>query len=144
MILTDVNVLVYAFRREAEQHDAYAAWLGRVVEGADELALHDGVLAGFVRIVTNARFMPDPAPTSTALEFVTRLRGAARARWVPTGHQTWQALGRLVDQDADIRGNLVPDAHLAATAVAHGCRLATADRGFSRYPGLRWFDPART
>ena len=142
MILTDVNVLVYAFRREAERHEMYAGWLARVVDGADELALHDAVLSGFVRIVTNPRFMPDPAPARTALDFVARLRGATRARWVPAGHQTWEALGRLVDDDGGIRGNRVPDAHLAAVALAHGCRLATADRGFARYPGLRWFDPA--
>ncbi|MDQ3642021.1 MAG: hypothetical protein M3450_11325 [Actinomycetota bacterium] len=36
----------------------------------------------------------------------------------------------------------MPDAHLAAVAVAHGCRLATADRGFARFPALDWFDPA--
>lgn len=144
MILTDVNVLVSAFRREAEQHEVYATWLTRVVDGADELALHDPVLSGFVRIVTNPRFLADPTPARFALEFVNRLRGAARARWLPAGHPTWDALGHLVDQDTGIRGNVVPDAHLAAAALAHGCRLATADRGFARYPGLRWFDPATT
>lgn len=39
MILPDVNVLVYAYRREAEDHDTYAAWLTTVVAGQDELAL---------------------------------------------------------------------------------------------------------
>jgi toxin-antitoxin system PIN domain toxin len=142
VILPDVNVLVYAFRREADQHEVYASWLAGVVDGADELALHDMVLSGFVRIVTSPRFTDDPAPARAALDFVARLRGAARARWLPAGHQTWETLGRLVEGDGAIRGNRVPDAHLAAAAIAHGCRLATADRGFSRYPGLRWFDPA--
>jgi predicted nucleic acid-binding protein len=36
----------------------------------------------------------------------------------------------------------VPDAYLAALAISHGCRLATADRGFARFPGLDHFDPA--
>ena len=142
MILPDVNVLVYAFRREAGQHEAYASWLAGVVDGADELALHDASLSGFVRIVTSPRFLEDPAPTRAALDFVDRLRGAARARWVPAGHQAWQRLGSLVGGDSGIRGNRVPEAHLAGVALAHGCRLATADRGFARYPGLRWFDPA--
>ena len=48
----------------------------------------------------------------------------------------------LVDQDGGITGNVVPDAHLAAVALTYGCRLATADRGFARFPGLDWFDPA--
>lgn len=45
-------------------------------------------------------------------------------------------------REAAISGNLVPDAYLAAVALAHGCRVATADRGFARFPGLDWFDPA--
>ena len=142
MILPDVNVLVYAFRPEAARHEAYARWLSALVAGADELALHDTVLSGFVRVVTNPRVMDDPAPTAAALELVTALRRASRARWVPSGHRSWEAFDRLVADDRGIRGNRVPDAHLAALALTHGCRLATADRGFARYPGLRWFDPA--
>lgn len=139
MILPDVNVLVYAFRREASGHERYAAWLAAVVGGDDELALHDSSLSGFVRIVTNPRVVATPAPTQVALDFVARLRTARRSRWLGAGDLSWARLARLVQAD---RGNLVPDAHLAALAIAHGCRVATADRGFARFPGLDWFDPA--
>jgi len=142
VILPDVNVLVYAFRREADEHERYASWLADVVAGADELALHDHALLGVVRIVTNPRIMPKPAPISLALEFVGRLHTASRARWLPAGPASWRHLGDLADHDRGITGNLVPDAYLAALALAHGCRLATADRGFARFPRLDWFDPA--
>ena len=141
MILPDVNVLVYAFRAEARQHEAYAGWLTGLINGADEFALHDPVLSGFVRVVTHPRVFTEPAPASAALGFVGVLRTAARARWIPSGHESWEVLGRFAEGDKAIRANLVPDAHLAATAVAHGARLATADRGFARFPGLRFFDP---
>ncbi len=55
----------------------------------------------------------------------------------------WAAFAGFAAGDDAVRGNLVPDAWLAALAVAHGCRVATADRGFSRFPGLESFDPAR-
>jgi len=42
----------------------------------------------------------------------------------------------LVDDDRGITGNLTPGAYLATLALTHGCRLATADRGFRRFPGL--------
>ena len=142
MILPDVNVLVYAFRREAVGHHRYASWLAEVVAGGDELALTDHSLIGFVRIVTNHRIFAKPAPTGVALDFVARLRGAPRARWLPAGAPCWDRVQELVDRDRGISGNLVPDAYLAAAALAHGCRLATADRGFARYPGLDSFDPA--
>ena len=109
--------------------------------GRDELALVDHCLTGFVRIVTSARIFADPAPTAEALAFVDRLRRAQRGRSVASTSATWSALARLVADDRRIRANLVPDAYLAAPAISHGCRLATADRGFARFGGLDSFDP---
>lgn len=142
MILPDVNVLVYAFRKESLHHETYAEWLSGVVAGDDQLALHDQVLGGFLRIVTHRRIYADPAPATTALAFVDALRAARRACWLSAGDTAWERFGDFVRADRQIVGDLVPDAQLAATAVVHGCRLATADRGFARYPGLRFFDPA--
>lgn len=141
MILPDINVLVYAYRAESERHEAYAEWLGRVVAGQEELALVDTVLTGFARIVTNPRIYADPAPTSAALTFVERLIAGPRSTWLPEGGATWARLRALVEGDAILKGDRVPDAYLAAVALTHGIRLATADRGFARYPGLRSFHP---
>jgi uncharacterized protein len=143
VILPDVNVLVYAYRREAEDHDSYAAWLTSLVGGHDELALADHCLTGFLRIVTNPRIFSDPAPTGEALTFVDRLRRARRGRPVTATPATWEVFAGHSARDRGVRGNLVPDAYLAALAISHGCRLATADRGFARYSGLEFFDPAR-
>ena len=143
MILPDVNVLVYAFRREAEHHDRYAAWLATLIAGADELALHDTVLAGVARIVTNPKIFAEPAPMAVTLDFLARIRAARRAHWLPPGEVTWTELDRLAQQDRGLRANLVPDALLAALARAHGCRIATSDRGFARFPDVHTFDPAQ-
>lgn len=141
MILPDVNVLVCAYRRESDDHEAYAAWLTRLVAGRDELALVDHCLAGFLRIVTNPRIFADPAPAADALAFVDRVRGARRGRLVASTPATWSAFATLVKADRGLKGNLVPDAYLAALAISHGCRLATADCGFARYAGLDLVDP---
>ena len=42
---------------------------------------------------------------------------------------------------AAAKGNLVPDAYLAALAIEAGCEWITTDRDFSRFPGLRWRSP---
>ncbi|MCX5042174.1 PIN domain-containing protein [Aldersonia sp. NBC_00410] len=141
MILPDVNVLVYAFREGAENHREYTDWLTDLLSGADELALVDAVLAGFVRIVTHPRISQPPASTSLALDFVADLRKARRAVWLPPTTAVWEQFAELSRRDRAIGGNLVPDAYLAATAIVHGAEIATADRGFARFPGLRWFDP---
>lgn len=140
MILPDVNVLVYAHRREADDHEAYAAWLRTSLGGDEELALVDAVLTGFVRIVTNPRIFVDPTPTSTALEFVGLVRASPLARTSVAGESAWGELGRLAERDRALRGNLVPDAWLAAIASTTGARVATADAGFARF-GVAWFDP---
>jgi predicted nucleic acid-binding protein len=49
----------------------------------------------------------------------------------------------LAMEDAAVRGNLVSDAHIAALRLTNGARLATCDRGFARFPGLKWFDPGK-
>jgi predicted nucleic acid-binding protein len=50
------------------------------------------------------------------------------------------ALGSLVRlcRELGLRGNLVPDAYLAALALEQRAELVTFDRGFGRYPRLRW------
>jgi toxin-antitoxin system PIN domain toxin len=142
VILTDVNVLVHAFRRELRDHERYATWLTRVLSEGEEFALVDTVLIGFVRIVTNPRIFQDPAPTVVAVEFVDVLRTAPRARWLQPTATAWTILDAIAREDVQVRGNLVPDAWLASLARAHGCRLATADRGFARFADLDWWDPA--
>lgn len=143
MILPDVNVLVYAFRREADDHDRYAAWLNEARVGEEDLALVDTVLTGFGRIVTNPRIFADPAPTLDALTFVERLRASPAARMLPSTSAAWDRMRSLADGDRFVRGNLVPDAWLAALALTSGARVATSDAGFGRFPDLDWFDPIR-
>ncbi len=112
-----------------------------MVAGADELALVDVVLTGFVRVVTNPRVVAEPAPTTAALAFVNVLRSAPRVRWLAPTTAAWATFAELSKADPMIRGNLVPDAWLAALALSHGCRLATADRGFARFARLDFVDP---
>ena len=141
MIVPDVNVLVHAYRREMADHPAYAAWLNAVVGGGEDLGLVEPVLTGFVRIVTHRRIFAEPAPTADALGFVRALRAGRRARALPATEAVWATLGAFVDGDRDLHGNRVPDAWIAAMAMAHGGAVATRDTGFRRFGGLRSFDP---
>lgn len=44
----------------------------------------------------------------------------------------------LLSQAASTGGNLVIDAQIAATAMAHNATVHTADRDFMRFPGLKY------
>ena len=142
MIVPDVNVLVYAFRADAAEHDTYAAWLNRVI-GVESIGVADVTLSGFVRVVTHPKVTSRPAPVGAAMEFVRHLLGAPRIHWLTSGGPAWEQFEQLTADDPKIRGNLVPDGYLAALCLANDAQLATRDRGFARFPGLRFFDPAR-
>ena len=141
MILPDVNVLIYAFLEHAEQHPIYAHLLNAARSHGEELLLPESVLLGFLRIVTSQRIYTIPAPMEQAVAFTSALRRGRRARAVEDLGSVWSAFDQLVVNDRQIKGNLVPDAYIAAVAISHKARVATRDRGFSRFPGLSWFDP---
>lgn len=142
MILPDVNLLIYAYYAPAPEHPVYSSWLNEVRSTGQDLLLPAVVLTGFLRIVTNPRVIQNAPSAAEATSFVTALRSGRGAREVIDEASIWRCFGKLVDGDDQIRGILVPDAFLAAVAVSHGATLATRDRGFARFPGLRWFDPA--
>jgi predicted nucleic acid-binding protein len=62
VILPDVNVLIYAFRRDSAQHAACKPWLDTLVEGDAQFGLSPRVLCALVRITTNARIFREPSP----------------------------------------------------------------------------------
>ena len=140
MRCVDVNVLVYAHRREAPDHARYQEWL-ELARAADEpLGLSDVVLAGFIRVATHPRVFKEPSPVGDALAFVDALRAGPNALNVAPGRRHWDIFSRLCVK-AEARGNLVPDAYLAALAIEHGATWYSADRGFTRFAELRWRHP---
>ncbi len=140
MRCVDVNVLVYAHRPESPDHHDYRAWLDDARTGDEPLGVSDLVLSGFLRIVTHPRVFRDPSPLDTALDFAEALRTAPSALTVAPGSRHWAIFARLC-RSADARGNLVPDAYLAAMAMERGATWYSADRSFARFSGLRWRHP---
>jgi uncharacterized protein len=138
MRLPDVNVLIYAHREDAPEHDRYAAWLTGMVEADEPFAVSESVLAGFLRIVTNPRVFDPPTPMEIAIAFCQRLVDWPRAVMIAPGRRHWDIFVGLC---AGVRGPLVSDAYLAALAIEHGCELVSTDGDFARFPGLRWVHP---
>ena len=60
MILPDVNVLIYAFRKDLPQHAVCRAWLADVVASDARFGLSPVMLAAAVRITTNLRAFRTP------------------------------------------------------------------------------------
>lgn len=137
--MPDVNVLVYAHRADERYHEAYAAWLERLVDGAEPFALSVLVAVGFIRIVTNPGIYEDPTPLPVALAAIELLTSHPRCRVASPGPSHLDAVVRLC-RDAGVSGGLVSDAQHAALAMAEGCTWVTRDADFARFEphGLRW------
>ena len=140
MRCVDVTVLVYAHRLESPDHDRYEAWLDDVRRGDEPLGLSHLVLSGFLRVVTHPRVFKEPTPLEMALAFADALRTAPNALAVTPGPRHWDLFTRIC-RSVEARGNLVPEAFLAAMAIERGATWWSPDRGFARFPGLKWRHP---
>ena len=140
MILIDVNVLVYAHRHDAPHHKAMREWLETVVNGDHAYGTSDAVFTGFLRIVTHPSVFSPPSPMKAALEFCSQIRDQPHCVHVSPGPRHWEIFTELC-RTAGVKGNLVPDAYLAALAIESGSEWITTDRDYSRFRKLRWRHP---
>jgi toxin-antitoxin system PIN domain toxin len=140
VILPDVNVLVYAHREDTPDHAAYRAWLESVINSDLAYGMADLVLSGFLRIVTHPRIFERPSALDQALAFVADVRDQPNCVLVRPGPRHWAIFEGLC-RDANVKGNLVPDAYLAALAIESGSEWITTDRDYSRFAQLSWRHP---
>jgi toxin-antitoxin system PIN domain toxin len=140
MILLDVNVLVYAFREDSPEHTAYATWLSEQINSSAPYGYSEIVLSGFLRIVTHPRIYNPPSRIEKALLFAQQLIDQENAVPIRPGSRHWHIFSRLC-RHANAKGNLIPDAFLAALAIESGCTFITTDRDFARFPNLKWEHP---
>lgn len=143
MVLLDVNILVYAHRQDAPEHRMYLDWLTGLISSDEAYGLSDMVLSGLIRIATHPRIFDPPSRLAEVLAFTKELREQANCIVVNPGPRHWDIFCRLC-QDSNVKGNLVPDAFLAAIAIESGSEWITTDRDFSRFNGLRWRHPLRS
>ena len=128
-------MLVYAHRRDADRHDEYRAWLEDVVASDQQFGVSELVLSGFLRIVTHPKVFKSPTPLAQATAFCEALRSQPNAAVLAPGARHWPIFTSLC-AEVGARGNLIPDAYLAALAIETGSEWITTDGDYRRFPGL--------
>lgn len=136
MRLPDVNVLLAGFRPGHVHHDRARAFLEDARAGSEVIGFSDFALAGVVRLATDSRVFARPDTADAVVGYLDVLLDPP-GQLLRAGTTHWSRFAALCRQ-LQLRGNLVPDAHLAALSLESGAELITFDRGFGRYPGLRW------
>jgi toxin-antitoxin system PIN domain toxin len=139
-MIVDANILLYAVDEASPYHGRARGWLETALNGTRRVGLPWASLTAFLRIATHPRALAAPLGSADAWAYVEDWLNAPTA-WVPQpGRAHREILGRLV-RDLDLRGNLVPDAVLAALCVEHGSSIVSADSDFARFRELTWVNP---
>lgn len=142
MLAVDTNVLVYAHRREAREHERANSLLHELAQDGTRWALPWPCVLEFYSVVTNTRIWKDRAssPAQAWSQIEAWLGSPSVALLAETGDFA-RTLARFVAHPR-VRGPVVHDARVAALCVAHGVHaLLTRDRDFSLFSELETRNP---
>lgn len=139
-MLVDANILLYAYDESSPMHPQARGWLEKTLSGDEEIRLGLVTLLAFVRIATNANVFERPFSVEEALTLVREWLELPHVAIAEPTPRHWDMLQSLAAA-GQASGSLAMDAHLATLAQEYGATIATHDRDFSRFPGVRVIDP---
>jgi toxin-antitoxin system PIN domain toxin len=137
----DVNVLLYASDRSSDRHERARRFVESCAASPEIFCLTWPTLMSYLRIATHPRIFAAPLNPDEALGNIAALVGLPQVRVVSELDGFLDAYRRVAG-DMSVRGNFVPDAHVAAILFQHGVRtLYTHDRDFRKFELLDVRDP---
>lgn len=142
MIVPDVNLLIYAYNRDAPHHAEAKTWWEDLLSSDEPVGLPWATALGFIRLMTHRAVLIVPLPAKQAVAHVRSWHTRPNVSVLEPGPRHLDLLAHLFDA-LGIAGRLTTDAHLAALAIEHQCELCSNDADFARFPGLRWRDPLK-
>jgi toxin-antitoxin system PIN domain toxin len=140
MIVPDINLLVCAYNVDSPRHPEARRWWERTLAGPRPVGLAWVVMLGYIRVATHRAILRNPMPPAHAIRHVRSWISAPSAQILTPAEAHGEILFRLLEE-LGVAGNLTTDAHLAALAMEYQAELASTDADFSRFRGLRWFNP---
>jgi len=141
VIAVDTNLLVYAHRKDSQWHAAAEPAVRSLAEGAAPWAIPWPCLHEFLAIVTHPRIYAPPTPYPAAAAQVEAWLASPSLVLISEGPGYWGVLEKVLEVSR-ARGGQVHDARVAALCLHHrASELWTADRDFSRFPGLTTRNP---
>jgi len=137
----DVNILLYASDRSSSRHPAALRFLETRSADPELLCLSWPTLFAYLRIATHPRIFAQPLSPGEALSNIESLVGMPQARII-TEEEGFLSIYQQVTRGFPVRGNLVPDAHLAALLHQHQVRtLYSTDLDFRKFEFLEVRNP---
>jgi uncharacterized protein len=137
----DVNVLVYAYIDQTPAQQQCKAWLEATLQDPSRAVwLPTATRLGFVRLLGSGIVTQQPVPFELLHDYLDTLAQHGAKEALPgVNHATFW---RIATGVIGTKGNDITDSHMAATAMELNATLATCDKGFVRFTGLKVFDPS--
>ncbi|MFA4927484.1 MAG: TA system VapC family ribonuclease toxin [Patulibacter sp.] len=140
-VTIDANVLLYASDAGSPRQAVALDVLREHAEGHGLLYLFWPVALAYLRIATHPSIFDRPLSPAEATGNLRGLVERPNVRTPGEDERFWVTLQDTI-QATTARGNLVPDAHIAALMRTHGVRtIISHDRDFRKFPGIEVVDP---
>ena len=137
----DVNILLYASDSSSPLSKTARTFLDHCAGGSEVLCLGWPTLSAYLRLATHPAVFASPLSPDEAESNVDSLLSLPHVRVLSEKEGFWDVY-RGVTRGLAVRGNDVPDAHLAALLRQHDVpTLYTNDRDFRKYPFLKIVNP---
>jgi toxin-antitoxin system PIN domain toxin len=144
MIAVDTNILVYAHREDSPWHEAAYARMVEQAEGRAIWAIPWPCIHEFLAIVTHPKIYSPPTPLNMAINQVKAWMESPSLILLAETEDYFSQFSEFI-KTARVAGGQIHDARIAALCILHGITvLWTADRDFTRFPGIRVRNPLVT
>ncbi len=137
----DANILLYAVDRSSSRHERAYEFLQKASKGPEILAITWPVIMAFLRIATHPSIFTNPLSPQDAQSNIASLISLPHVRLLSEADGFWQIFNQIAD-GISLRGNIIPDAHIAAILRQHGVTtIFTGDTDFRKFSFLRVHNP---
>lgn len=141
MRLIDTDVLIIAVNDGDDRHAAVKAYLERLLNSDEGVLIATASIVGFIRTVTRLIKGLPGLPVGVAFELVDDWLRRSTVQ-IPTPDARHFSRVRELLEQSGAGGKHVDDAHLAALALQYRATIVSFDRGFVRFPEIKWESPA--
>ena len=137
----DANILLYASDESSSECGKARQLLETWIDSKDTFFLTWPTVMAYLRIATHPSIFSDPLSHAEAMENVEMLINCPHVRMLGEEEGFWECY-KDITGEVPTRGNLVPDAHIAAIMRQYGIKtIYTRDRDFRKFGNLKAIDP---
>ena len=137
----DANVLLYASDKENLHHEAAQEFLKRSIQNNELFYLPWPTIMAYLRIATHPAIFTSPLTPQQANKNIDYLLRSPHTFVLSEVDDFW-IYYQQATKGMTVRGNLVPDAHIATILLSYGVKeIVTNDSDFRRFSFLRVHNP---